>query len=214
MDSAFMESFAQAACALGIETTRFEFAYMAERRGCGKRRPPPRIDTLVPVFKAVTARWCAEAEGARDAVHLIGGKSMGGRIATHLATMPGDDSGDVDLSGPTRDTSPELRLPEQIDGVVCLGYPFHPQGKPDTLRTAHLPHLVRSTLIVQGERDPFGAKDEVAGYALGTRITLHWLTDGDHDFGPRGRSGATRRGNIGAAAAHVAAFADALAAAR
>ena len=70
-------------------------------------------------------------------------------------------------------------------GLLCFGYPFHPQKKPDSLRTGHLADLTVPTLICQGTRDPFGTQEEVAGYALSPATRLHWLADGDHDFIPR-----------------------------
>jgi uncharacterized protein len=94
-----------------------------------------------------------------------------------------------------------------IAGLICLGYPFHPPNKPAQLRTAHLKDLTCPTLIVQGERDPFGNRAEVEGYALSGAIRLTWAADGDHDLGPRGASGHTRRGNLAAAADAIAAFA-------
>ncbi|MEO1264757.1 MAG: alpha/beta family hydrolase [Pseudomonadota bacterium] len=96
-----------------------------------------------------------------------------------------------------------------IAGVVCLGYPFHPAGNSQSLRTAHLEHLTCPTLIVQGTRDPLGTRDDAAGYTLSGAIKLHWLDDGDHDLKPRVRSGHTHDGHIAAAADAIAAFATA-----
>ena len=76
-----------------------------------------------------------------------------------------------------------------VAGLVCLGYPFHPPGKPDRLRTEHLRVLRTPTLICQGTRDPFGKRDEVAGYVLAPSIRLAWIAEGDHSFTPRGQSG-------------------------
>jgi predicted alpha/beta-hydrolase family hydrolase len=94
---------------------------------------------------------------------------------------------------------------------VCLGYPFHPPNRPDELRTAHLETLTCPTLIIQGERDPFGTRTEVEAMRLSPAIRFHWASDGDHDLGPRGGSGFTRKGNLAAAADAVAAFAAELA---
>ena len=94
----------------------------------------------------------------------------------------------------------------RIRGLVCFGYPFHPPGTPEATRTAHLEHLVCPALIVQGERDPFGTREEVEGYALSKSIEIAWLGDGDHDFGARGGSGFTRKGNLAAAADAAARF--------
>jgi predicted alpha/beta-hydrolase family hydrolase len=121
---------------------------------------------------------------------LIGGKSMGGRVASLIAD--------------------EQFAAGAIAGLVCLGYPFHPPRKPEQLRTAHLQAMACPALIVQGERDPFGGRGEVAGYRLSPAIRLHWADDGDHDLGPRGASGFTRKGNLAAAADAVAQFATTL----
>ena len=180
MDSAWMNSFCALLDARGIATVRFEFGYMAGRRA-GIRRPPPRAETLVDEYRAAVA-----AAAPPSGRLLIGGKSMGGRVASLAA----DELGDA------------------IGGLVCLGYPFHPPEKPEQLRTAHLAELVTRTLICQGTRDPFGTVDEVSGYALSSTIELHWLDDGDHDFRPRRAvSGRTMAQNLDEAADAVAAFA-------
>jgi len=116
----------------------------------------------------------------------IGGKSLGGRVASMIAD-------DAFAAG-------------QISALVCLGYPFHPPSKPDSLRTAHLTALKCPALIVQGERDPFGTQKEVEEMTLSSTISFCWMGDGDHDFGPRGASGFTRKGNLASAADAVAAF--------
>jgi predicted alpha/beta-hydrolase family hydrolase len=94
-----------------------------------------------------------------------------------------------------------------ICALVCLGYPFHPPNKPEQPRTAHLVKLTCPTLIVQGERDPFGPRNEVEALRLSSAIGFHWAGDGDHDLGPRGGSGYTRKGNLASAADAVATFA-------
>ena len=113
---------------------------------------------------------------------VLAGKSMGGRAATMLAD-------DVDCAG-----------------VVAFGYPFHPPGKPDNLRTAHLETLKTRALILQGERDPFGTPEEVASYPLSDAVTVRWVDDGDHSLQPRKRSGATLEGNLTTAADAAVAF--------
>jgi len=189
MDSPFMSRFAAALAGLGVTVHRFEFAYMAQRRSGGKKRPPAPIAELANDYRAAIADLTGHL---RDTERLlIGGKSMGGRVAATIA----DDL--YATAGP-------------VCGLICLGYPFHPQGRPDTLRTDHLKALSCPTLVVQGERDALGSQEEIAGYALSSAISLHWIGDGDHDFVPRGRSGLTKSGNIDAAARAVAAFADAL----
>jgi predicted alpha/beta-hydrolase family hydrolase len=118
---------------------------------------------------------------------LIGGKSLGGRVASLIAG--------------------ELYEHGDIVGLVCLGYPFHPPGKPDQLRTAHLKTLQCPALIIQGERDPFGNRAEVEGLALSQSITFAWIGDGDHDLRHRARSGFTHKGNLAMAADAIAVFA-------
>ena len=100
---------------------------------------------------------------------------------------------------------------EGVAGCVCLGYPFHPPGRPEKLRTAHLEELVTPTLIVQGERDPFGTREEVGGYRLSPAIRCEWLPDGDHSLKPRQRSGHTEAGHLAAAVAAIDTFVTSLA---
>jgi predicted alpha/beta-hydrolase family hydrolase len=188
MTSPFMETCARLLAERGIAVTRFEFGYMAARRTGGRRRPPPKAGLLMPEYLAVVEAVAGAITPGQKII--IGGKSMGGRVASLVA---------VDLTRAGR-----------IKGVVCLGYPFHPLNKPAELRTAHLATLSCPTLIVQGERDPFGGRAEVEGFTLSTAIRFHWAADGDHDLGPRGGLGHTRRGNLEAAANAVADFARSL----
>jgi uncharacterized protein len=189
MTSPFLEKITHLIVEQGVTVHRFEFAYMAERRATGKRRPPPKAERLISEYVDVVAALKNELPRAGEL--LIGGKSMGGRVASLCAD--------------------ELFRERRIAGLVCLGYPFHPPGKPEALRTAHLEGMRCPTLIVQGERDPFGAKGEVEGYKLSPEIRFCWIGDGDHDLGPRGASGLTRAGNLAAAAEAVGAFARGLA---
>lgn len=186
MTSPFLETMAGLIAERGITVHRFEFAYMAARRETGKRRPPPKAERLIEEYDKIVADVSARL--APGTTLLIGGKSMGGRVASLCA-----------------DT---LFADRRIAGLVCLGYPFHPPGKPDNLRTAHLEHMRCPALIVQGERDPFGSRAEVEAYPLSRKIKICWISDGDHDLGPRGGSGFTRRGNLASAADAVAAFAS------
>lgn len=186
MDSPFMTLISDMLAMRGIRVARFEFAYMAARRKGGKRRPPPKAETLDGEM-TVAAR--AAAAGASGKL-AIGGKSMGGRVASHVAE--------------------NLHKTGEVAGLVCLGYPFHPPNTPERLRVAHLETLTCPTLIIQGERDPFGTRAEVEALTLPPAIRIHWAHDGDHDLGPRGGSGTTRRGNLEAAADAVAAFLKAL----
>ena len=183
METPFLKAVAELLAERGIATWRFEFAYMAARRQGGSRKPPPKAERLMDEYRAAVA---AVPTGA---ALIIGGKSMGGRVASLVAD--------------------ELYGAGRIAGLGCLGYPFHPPKKPEQLRTAHLVALACPALIVQGERDPFGARAEVEGYGLSLAIRFHWAADGDHDLGPRCGSGFTRKGNLAAAADAVAEFANA-----
>lgn len=159
MDSASMTAAARALAAAGFRVARFEFGYMAARRTSDGRKPPPRAETLNPEYNAAV-----EALGAQGPL-IIGGKSMGGRVASMVAD--------------------NLFSAGRIAGLLCLGYPFHPPAKPEQLRTKHLVGLHTPTLICQGTRDEFGTREEVAHYDLSNRIELLWLEDGDHDLKPR-----------------------------
>lgn len=158
MDSKSMDAAAKALVACGLRVARFEFGYMAARRS-GARKPPPRADKLNPEYLEAV-----ENLGA-DGPLIIGGKSMGGRVASMVAD--------------------ELFSEGQIAGLLCLGYPFHPPAKPTRPRTAHLADLRTPALICQGTRDEFGTREEVSGYDLAPGIELLWLEDGDHDLKPR-----------------------------
>ena len=183
MDSPFMEAFAKLMAERGVGVARFEFPYMAARRAGGKKRPPPKAESMMPSYIEAVIQCRASQH---DRPLFVAGKSMGGRIASLVAD--------------------EVYGRGDCNGLVCLGYPFHPPNVPDKPRTAHLLGLACPALIVQGERDPFGTKAEIEGFGLSPVITFHWAGDGDHDFGPRGGSGFTRKGNLAAAADAVAAF--------
>lgn len=183
MDSKGMTDVAVALADRGLRVARFEFGYMAARRE-GQRKPPPRADTLGGEYRDAVAAVAAQAPGPL----LIGGRSMGGRVASMVA----DD----------------LHAAGTVAGLICLGYPFHPPGKPEQLRTAHLEHLATPALIVQGERDEFGTRAEVVGYALSPAIEILWLPDGDHSLTPRKSvSGFGYRDHLATAADAVVAFA-------
>lgn len=158
MDTPFMQTFAAGLAGAEIRVVRFEFPYMAERRKSGKKRPPNGAKILIDTWTSIV-----EELGSENLV--IGGKSMGGRIASMIA----DEAG--------------------VKGLVCLGYPFHPPGKPEKLRVEHLQVLQTPCLILQGDRDTLGNREEVSGYDLSENIRLHWLEDGDHGFKPRKKSG-------------------------
>jgi predicted alpha/beta-hydrolase family hydrolase len=159
MDSPAMNAIAAALGSAGFRVARFEFGYMASRRTAAGRKPPPRAETLIGEYKSAV-----EKLGAKGPL-IIGGKSMGGRVASML----------VD----------ELFAAGKVAGLLCLGYPFHPPGKPEQLRTKHLAGLKAPALICQGTCDVFGSREEAAGYKLSNQIEILWLEDGDHDLKPR-----------------------------
>ncbi len=178
MDSASLTAAARALAAEGLRVARFEFGYMAARRS-GERRPPPKAETVMPEY--VAAIDDLKAKGKL----IIGGKSMGGRVASMIAD-------DMHAAG-------------KIAGLLCLGYPFHPMGKPTQLRTKHLEKLKCPALIVQGTRDIMGTRDEVMGYKLSKSIEILWLEDGDHDLKPRKAvSGFTASGHMKTMSTHFA----------
>ena len=186
MDSASMNAAAIALAAVDFRVARFEFGYMASRRKGDGRKPPPRAETLKDEYLAAVTELAATNR------LIIGGKSMGGRVASMIAD--------------------ELFAEGAISGLVCLGYPFHPPGKPMQLRTKHLAELKTPTLICQGTRDEFGTQEEVAGYTLSDKIEILWLEDGDHDLKPRKTiSGFSAADHLKTMAAAVAAFATRIA---
>jgi predicted alpha/beta-hydrolase family hydrolase len=172
MDHAFMNTIARGIAAQGIRVARFEFPYMAARRNGGRRGAPDRPSVLLDTYRSAI-----EAVRRPSTVVVIGGKSMGGRMASMVAD--------------------EM----QVAGLVCFGYPFHPAGRPLSLRTEHLASLRTPTLILQGERDALGSRDDVANYNLSKAIRVQWLPDGDHSLKPRKASGRTERENLEAAIA-------------
>lgn len=187
MDSGFMTMLAEALAGQGIATSRFEFPYMVEYRLSGRKRPPDRKERLLACWRQYYHMILERRRVAGETLPLlIGGKSLGGRMASLLA----DELG--------------------ASGLCCFGYPFHPPRKPDSLRTAHLLAIETPSLFVQGDRDPLGPRERVANLDLSSAIGIHWLDDGDHDFKPRKRSGRTQEELIGEAARATREFAVAL----
>jgi predicted alpha/beta-hydrolase family hydrolase len=147
---------------------------MARRRD-GVRRPPDGPNVLLDTWQSVIDRLGPDRL-------VIGGKSLGGRMASMIADTAG------------------------VRGVVCLGYPFHPPGQPDRLRIAHLRELRTPALVIQGTRDPFGPRDEVEHIPLSPCIRIHFLEDGEHSFKPRASSGRTEGQNLDEALASLLQF--------
>lgn len=171
----FMVGCARALAAHGVDVITFDFGYMQQRR-----RVPDPATVLEARYRAVIDRVRAELAGAARAL-FIGGKSMGGRIATQLAAS------DRDLA---------------LAGLVLLGYPLHPPGRPDKPRDAHLPALGRPSLFVQGSRDTFGTAEELRPVLARLTPTpmLYAVEGGDHSFRiGRSRSAAAQQAEVDAA---------------
>jgi len=184
MTSAWMERMSGLLGAAGLCAVRFDFAYMTARVEAGSRKPPPRAEALMGGYRAAVEEISGRLRPGQRLV--IGGKSLGGRVASLVAQALCDEG--------------------RIAGLACFGYPFHPPDKPGQLRTGHLTAITCPTLIIQGERDPFGVPSEVAGYGLAPAIDVKWATDGDHDLIPRKSSGATLAGNLAEAVGWIADF--------
>jgi len=157
-----------------IQVVLFNFPYMQRIEAENKRRPPDRMPKLIEAFQDQITDVVSDSTNHGKRI-FIGGKSMGGRVASHIAT-----------SKPIAD---------KLSGVICLGFPFHPPKFPEKYRGDHLTDINVPTLILQGERDTFGNKSEVRNYELGSAINVAYLPDGDHSFKPRVRSGHTMESN-------------------
>ena len=159
MDSDWMNDLSKLLVNEKIKVVRFEFPYMNERRLTGKKRPPNTKKILFETWEEVI-KLVAPSEKV-----FIGGKSMGGRMASMIAD--------------------ELK----VKGLICLGFPFHAPGKDPKERILHLEKLKTSSLILQGTRDSMGTEEEVKTYKLSKKIKISWLPDGDHNLKPRKKSG-------------------------
>ena len=178
MSSDFMTDMANRLASRQITVVRFDFPYMQTMTESGKRRPPDKIDKL-------EVHYLAQIEALRSSVAtplFIGGKSMGGRVSTLILELA------------------------DVAGAVVYGYPFHPLGKPEKLRTAHLEAISKPLCIIQGERDTFGTRDEVGQYPLSALVETVFLTDGDHSLKPRKASGITYEENMSAAVSATVEF--------
>jgi len=171
MDSDFMQYMAMHLASHGFESILFNFPYMEKRQKDGKKRPPDRAPKLLEHFKNVLSQI------GNDKPLLIGGKSMGGRIASMLAA----------------------EYPTIANGLILMGYPFHPPGKPENLRTNHLSGIKMPVLLIQGERDTFGGTNLVSTLNLPSNFEVFWSKDGDHSLKPRKKSGRTETENRDAA---------------
>ncbi len=175
MDHEFMQSVAKGLAFKGIRVIRFNFPYMIKRAEDGKRRPPDRAPKLLEAYQEII--------GQVDVDKLvIGGKSMGGRMASHLSEV------------------------DKVAAMACLGFPFHPPGKPEKYKGEHLAELAKPCLILQGERDTFGKREEFADFDLSDSIRVEFIPDGDHSFKPRKSSGYTEQQNIALTVEKLSAF--------
>ncbi len=154
----------------GISVVRFNFPYMEKIIQAGKRRPPDKFPSLVEYYQHLLPQIMACF--GDDMPIFIGGKSMGSRVAVTLL---------------------EQTQHNNIKGGICMGYPFHPQKKPEKLRLSPLQNTLLPVLICQGTRDLLGNKDEIALYEFSSRCELAFLPDGDHDLKPRVKSGFTHQ---------------------
>jgi predicted alpha/beta-hydrolase family hydrolase len=171
-----MQLMAEGLAKYDINVVRFNFAYMQLAEDLGKRRPPDRAEKLLVHF----TKLLSEIDDRLPI--FIGGKSMSGIMASIL-------------------------LQESTAlGCICIGYPFHPPSKPEKLRTEHLLAMNKPVLILQGDRDTFGTREEISAYHLSAQVQVNYLTDGDHSFKPRKASGYTLDGHINLAITQTAEF--------
>ena len=173
--SPFMVTFAAGLAARGLDVVTFNFLYAEQGR-----RAPDRGPRLEACYRAVVESARAGRPDVAARPLLIGGKSMGGRIASQIAAAPVDDA-----------TEPGLAL--DVAGLVLLGYPLHPPGRPDRMRDAHLPRVGAPMLVVQGSRDSFGTPDELRAVLTPLPAArLHVVEGADHSFNIRRKSALPR----------------------
>lgn len=179
MDSPWMNLVAAGLAREGVRTARFEFPYMERVRRTGTRRPPDPRPVLLGRFREAAGEVRARSPGRGL---FVGGKSMGGRMASMVA----DELG--------------------ARGLVCLGFPFHAPGREPGARILHLAGLATPALVVQGTRDPFGTPGEVASYDLAPGTRVLWVEGGDHDLAPPARSGRALEDALARACAEIRQF--------
>lgn len=179
MEHAFLAELSRLLAGPDIEVVRFNFPYMTRRAQDGKRRPPDRQPVLLDHWR----------EMVREFAHprlFLAGKSMGGRMAAEI--------------------SDEIYCEMNAAGLLILGYPFHPPARPDRWRGEVLKQIKTPTLLLQGERDTFGSRIELADFSFSSAVSVHWLTDGDHGFKPRKSSGLCEQDNLQQAASRIRQF--------
>lgn len=183
MDTPFMTTIAEGVAAGGVTAVRFEFPYMAGCRAGGAKRPPDRQPVLLACWQAVIDHVRATFA---PSVLVIGGKSMGGRMASLVADHAA------------------------VNGLIALGFPFHAAGKPEKAagRVEHLATLQTPALFCQGTRDALGSRETVLGLTLAPTIAMQWLEDGDHSLKPRKISGRSEAQALAEAVEGLCAFID------
>jgi len=184
MHHEFMEQITVLLNKANINVIRFNFPYMDKRIEFGKRYPPDRMPKLIECYQSAINELVAEQKNTLPL--FIGGKSMGSRVAATLAE--------------------NSEISKYIQGVFCLGYPFHPAKKPEKLRLEPLQLTKSPVLIVQGERDTLGSKDEVSNYEISPLCQCVFLPDGDHSLKPRVKSGYTYQQHIEQAVFEITQF--------
>lgn len=165
-DHAFMTQMSALLQERNITVIRFNFPYMLKMVVEGKRRPPDRFPILTEYYQKLMTDVIHRIDSTLPL--FIGGKSMGSRVAATLLTE---------------------QQPDNLKGGICLGYPFHPQKKPENLRLLPLQNTLLPILICQGDRDLLGNEQEIANYSLSPMCHVSFLPDGDHDLKPRVKSG-------------------------
>jgi len=161
--SGFMRMFAGGLAARGLDVMTFNFIYMEQGRSV-----PDQKGKLESCFRAVIETAVKHRKLKHNRL-VIGGKSMGGRIASQVAAAASQE---------------KQPLADQIDGLVFLGYPLHPPGAPEKLRVEHLEHVRKPMLFVQGTRDALGTPEEIQPFIKGLRpaAKIHVIEGGDHSF--------------------------------
>ena len=172
----------------GLRVITFDFPYMSKQQCDGRKRPPDRQPILLAAFVEVISRVPSPC--------WIGGKSMGGRMASIIAAMV--EQQPQLLAGLSQHFAIDLN--QQIKGCGCFGYPFYSMGKADRPRIDHLQNISRPIVIYQGSRDAMGRCEQVSGYTLSPQIIINWLEEGDHDFKPTKTSGLAHEDHLQSAA--------------
>lgn len=178
----FMDNFSSLLNEQNISVIRFNFPYMDKRLVDGKKYPPNRMPILENCYESLLADYLVSKP--LEIPVFIGGKSMGGRVAATLSKQQF----------------------KQVKGVVCIGYPFHPQKNPENLRLTPLQETTLPILILQGDRDALGNKEEIENYTISSLCELYYFEDGDHDLKPRVKSGFTHIQHIKTAITQLVRF--------